>query len=51
MTGGGRYEMKDGKRVRIEGTRDHPEGNRARDKDGKPLDPAPVARKTSPKKK
>lgn len=36
---GGAYVMKDGKRVRVsEPTRDHPEGNRARDKDGKPLE-------------
>ncbi len=35
---GGRYEMREGKRVRIEeSTQDHPEGNTARDKDGRPI--------------
>lgn len=34
---GGRYEIRDGKRVRVEEpTKDHPEGNRARDAQGKP---------------
>jgi hypothetical protein len=36
---GGSFVMKDGKRVRAEpAPRDHPDGNRPRDKDGKPLD-------------
>jgi hypothetical protein len=38
---GGAFVMKDGKRVRVEEpTRDHPEGNRARDKDGRAIDAA-----------
>ena len=38
----GRYEMRDGKRVLVEEpTQDHPEGNRARTADGKPV-PAPA---------
>lgn len=47
---GGSYLMKDGKRVRvIEPTRDHPEGNRARDKDGRALDtPAPSTTEAQP---
>lgn len=40
---GGRYEIRDGKRVRVEEpTKDHPEGNCARDEHGKPF-PAPGA--------
>jgi hypothetical protein len=40
---GGRYEIRDGKRVRIEApTKDHPEGNCARDADGKAI-PGPGA--------
>lgn len=40
---GGRYEIRDGKRVRIEEpTKDHPEGNCAREADGKPI-PGPGA--------
>lgn len=36
---GGAYEVRDGKRVRVEEpTKDHPEGNRPRDEHGKPLD-------------
>jgi len=36
---GGAYVMRDGKRVRVEApTKDHPEGNRPRDADGRPLD-------------
>ncbi len=40
---GGRYEMKDGKRVLVEEpTADHPDGNAPRDRHGKRLDrPAP----------
>lgn len=37
MASGGRFEMKNGKRVPIAGTENHPDGNRARDKDGTPL--------------
>jgi len=40
---GGAYVVRSGKRVRVEEpTKDHPEGNRPRDKDGKPLDAAAV---------
>ena len=40
---GGRYEMRDGKRVQVEApTRDHPEGNCAREADGKAI-PGPGA--------
>jgi hypothetical protein len=35
---GGSFEIRDGKRVRVHETVDHPEGNRARDADGKALD-------------
>lgn len=46
---GGSYIMKDGKRTRVtEPTKDHPEGNRARDKDGKALDEAPAADAPAP---
>lgn len=46
---GGAYVMKDGKRVRVEEpTRDHPDGNRARDKDGKPLERAPEPEQPAP---
>lgn len=39
---GGAYVVKDGKRVRVEEpTKDHPEGNRARDAEGRPLEVAP----------
>lgn len=42
---GGSYVIEDGKRVLVGApTRDHPEGNRARDADGNALDqPEPVA--------
>ncbi len=45
---GGRYEIRDGKRVQVEApTKDHPDGNKGpRDSDGKLLD-APAA-KTEP---
>jgi hypothetical protein len=40
---GGRYEIRDGKRVQVEApTKDHPEGNCARDEHGKPI-PGPGA--------
>jgi hypothetical protein len=40
---GGRYEIRDGKRVQVEApTKDHPEGNCARDADGKAI-PGPGA--------
>jgi hypothetical protein len=40
---GGAYVMRDGQRVRVEEpTKDHPEGNRARDASGKPIDATPV---------
>jgi hypothetical protein len=36
---GGAYIVRDGKRVRVEDpTKDHPDGNRARDKDGNPIE-------------
>lgn len=36
---GGRYVVKDGKRIRVEeSTRDHPDGNRPRDSEGRALD-------------
>lgn len=47
MLKGGSYEVRDGKRVLVQCTQDHPEGNRgARDKDGRlrnapPDEPAP----------
>jgi len=42
---GGSYEVRDGKRVRVvEATKDHPEGNRARDADGRPLGAAEEAK-------
>lgn len=46
---GGSYEIRDGKRVLVERTEDHPEGNRPRAADGRPIDaatgaePAPAA--------
>ena len=46
---GGAYVIRDGKRVRVEEpTKDHPEGNRPRDKDGKPLDAAAEDKPTPP---
>lgn len=40
---GGRFEIREGKRVRVEEpTKDHPEGNCAREADGKPI-PGPGA--------
>ncbi|MGQ9370529.1 hypothetical protein [Azospirillum sp. A39] len=45
MAEGGRYVMKDGKRVRVqEPTRDHPEGHGARDADGRLIGRPPAAR-------
>ena len=46
QAGGGRFEIRDGKRVRVEEpTKDHPEGNRAREADGMPVgEPAAPAR-------
>ena len=36
---GGRYEVRDGTRVRLEeSTKDHPEGNTARDRGGKAVE-------------
>ena len=53
---GGAYVVRSGKRVRVEEpTKDHPEGNRPRDRDGKPLDavaaeqPAASAASESPR--
>lgn len=52
---GGRYEGAKGKRpVRVEGTEDHPDGNRARGADGVPLyrptgKPAPAVPAKEPK--
>lgn len=54
---GGRYLVKDGVRTLLEEpTKDHPEGNRARDEHGKPVaapdethaNPAPAAQPRSP---
>jgi hypothetical protein len=46
---GGSYVIQDGQRVLLERTRDHPDGNRPRDENGKPLDepvaPVPPKRK------
>ena len=45
MNHGGRYSKEpDGTRRRVEGTEDHSDGNRARDAEGVPLDPAAAAR-------
>lgn len=53
---GGSYIVENGARRRVEeSTKDHPEGNRPRDADGKPLDalPAPeqpVVEKSAPRR-
>lgn len=48
---GGRYEIKDGKRVRVEApTRDHPDGNAPRDAKGNRLDrPVEAPSESAPK--
>jgi hypothetical protein len=43
MRSGGSYDNRDGKMKLVERTEDHPEGNRPRDAEGKPIDlPAEV---------
>lgn len=48
MRQGGRYERKGDDLKRVEGTKDHPEGNRARTADGQPVG---VPEKQQPKDK
>ncbi len=46
---GGTYEVREGKRVLVTPpTQSHPEGDRARDADGKPIDEAPAAAEATP---
>lgn len=48
MRTGGRYERKGDDLKRVEGTQDHPDGNRPRTADGQPMGVAP---KQQPKDK
>ena len=50
MASGGRYEIKNGKRVKIEGTTPHPDGNKPRPDNGDAAKkPAPAAPINAPK--